>query len=318
MIVLLVAAAVAYETDPVTGRDAPVPDVTAEANAIVDEGLDRALEATNARTRCAASPEKTREVLARRIHAELGATELLWSRGAWRMWGHGRYSARLETEVQGIYSAEDNLFSGVSLWISPPLHLAGTSSMARVAGAWVGTDKLHHFFDVGHGYWRRSRGGRDPQGAVRWGTATEAHLWGGWTSRVFSYADLRANHDGYRFYAGLLEAESVLQLGDDGCVTRAGDWDWAQWVDAEYDEYFNPAAYAPRLEGELRAAIEARREPLCAAWSRWGEPTDAARIAGALAAEPTYALGPSRPRHDAFALGALCGPAQDGTLLADP
>lgn len=318
MIASLLAAALAYETDPVTGRDVPVPDVTTEANVLVDQGLDRAVSTTNARLHCKASVTRTRRVLARRIHAELGATRLLWSRGPWRMWGHGRYSARLETEVQGLYAAEDGLFADVSLWASPPLHLAGASPMARVAGAWVGTDKLHHFFDVGHGYWRRAGGGRDAPRAIRWGTATEAQLWGWWTSRVFSYADLRANQDGYRFYAGLLEPGSVLRVGDDGCVARAGDWDWAAWVDAEYDEYFNPAAYAPRLEGELREAMVDRRDELCAAWRRWGHPGDAARIADALAATPAYVLGGSPPRHDAFPLAALCEAAVLGTPLATP
>ncbi|MBM4369565.1 MAG: hypothetical protein FJ102_25375, partial [Deltaproteobacteria bacterium] len=278
MIALFLAAALAYETDPVSGRDLPVPDVTAEANVLVDQGLDRAVATTNTRLRCKAPAARTRRVLARRIHAELGATELLWSRGAWGMWGHGRYSARLESEVEGLYWAEDGLFAEVSLWASPPLHLAGTSHMARLAGTWVGTDKLHHFFDVGHGYWRRSRASRHATAAIRWGTATEAALWGGWTSRVFSYADLRANLDGYRFYAGLLDDTSLLRVGDDGCVARAGRWDWAQWVDAEYDEYFNPAAYGAGLERELRRAMVDRRDELCAAWQRWRAPGDEARI----------------------------------------
>ncbi|MDP2309666.1 MAG: hypothetical protein Q8P18_26840 [Pseudomonadota bacterium] len=64
VILMLSFPAAAYETDQLTARDQPLEDGLALANARVNELFVTAVERVNQRTRCKASDERTRRVLA--------------------------------------------------------------------------------------------------------------------------------------------------------------------------------------------------------------------------------------------------------------
>ena len=126
------------------------------------------------------------------------------------------------------------------------------------------TDKIDHFLATGHSYWRWSHDGADPQRALRRGERTERTVLGRWTSGAFSYADLAANWDGYRFYDSLLVPGSPFQRSPEGCAVRVGTWDWAEWVATDWDELVNPSVYGRRIQRRIAEEVADDRDALCA------------------------------------------------------
>jgi hypothetical protein len=146
----------------------------------------------------------------------------------------------------------------LTLWIP-------ASPTVEADGIRYGLDKLQHFFSTGwrcfERYWKARRKGRSRDEAygeaMDYAIATERSNLGLKTSRVFSYADMHANFQGVRFYAGLCEGGPNAALRTDG----AGRWallkpfDIREYLSPDWDESFNPSWFvasrwrytAPRL-----------------------------------------------------------------------
>lgn len=298
----------AYETDQLTHRNSPLDDLVDEANEHMGELLRRAAEVTNTRTGCSAGLERTRQVLAGQIHRFTGAYALVWRRGLVRMWGYSRYAAWLENRPgqKRSFSRRYDIFADLTFMDSPVLHNVGPCGTVKVAGVTLGTDKFDHFFSVGYDYYERSGWGASPEEAVAWGTATERTYWGTLTSRTFSFADLRSNYDGLRMYMGLLEGDSPMQRGEDGCVELARPWDWREILTWEYDEVLNPSVFAPIVQDAITQTLYRRREEVCAEYAEWGGDAYREHLRTVLASWPPYVSGPAPARSDPFQLDRLC------------
>lgn len=298
----------AYETDQLTHRNNALDDLVDEANQHMDELLGRAIEVTNARTGCSAGLERTRQVLASQIHRFAGRDALVWNRGVVRMWGFTRYAAWLETRPaqKRSFSRRYDIFADLTFIDSPVLFAVGPCGTVKVAGVTLGTDKFDHYFTVGYDYYEKSGWGANPDAAVTWGTATERTYWGTLTSRTFSFADLRANYDGMAMYMGLLEGDSPLQRGEDGCVVQARPWDWRETITWEYDEVLNPSVFAPLIQDVISQTLYERREELCAEYAEWGGDAYREHLRTVLASWPPYVLGPAPARSDPFQLDRVC------------
>ena len=302
--------AFAYETDQLTARSVPLQDSLHVTNARMDELIREAVDRTNRRTRCAQDPATTRRELARQIHRQTGRNKYVWGRGLFEGFGYGSYAAWMEKAPIDRRTFPDDrtdIYADLTLRESVILKLAGPCSTVRVSGELVGTDKFEHFLSVGYDYYKRSGGGADPLAAVAWGTSTERNFFGTLTSRTFSFGDLRANWDGYQFYADLFEDGSPLVIGDDGCVEIARPWDWAEWVDWEYDEVLNPSVYAPIVQWGLSRTLEDRSADLCSEYAVWGGPAYHDHLDRVLESElPPYVYGPAPARSDPYRLQTLC------------
>lgn len=250
-LLLLPLSALAYETDPYTGREVPLGDAMAVANARIDGILARAMEITDARTGCAADDATTRAILARAIERQTDPNHMLWSRGPIRAWGFSSVSYWLETDPSvpiRQLPKRQNLFARVRIWEHWSLWLMDTCGTVRLGPVQVGTDKFDHFWDIGWQVYRRSEDGAREEQALLHSLRTEGHLRGYVASGAVSYADLRANYDGYRFYEGLLREGSVIQRGQDGCLVQVRPWDWSLVVDRDWDEFLNPSHYTVRAQ----------------------------------------------------------------------
>lgn len=309
---LACASARAYETDQLTERGQPLEDALPVANARVDVMLASAIDRVNARTRCQATPEETRRLLADEIHELSAVKRMVWRRGLTRMAGFGRYAAWMETAPVSSrpFLDREDIFGELSFMESVILHTSGPCGTLRVGGVLVGTDKFDHFWDLGFNYWKLAERKDDATAGVAYGTNTELFYYGLLTSRTFSFADLRANYDGYLFYADLLEGDSLLQLDEDGCVVQTRAWDWRDWLDWEYDEVLNPSVFAPIVQWGLTRTLIERKEEVCADYAQWGGPAYAAHLDAVLSSPvPPYVYGPSPARSDPFQLEALCNGA---------
>lgn len=316
LFIALVGTADAYETDQLTLRDDELADALPFADAEMDRVLADAVDATNERLMCDASPERTQKVLAHEIHVRTATEVPLWSKGVFRSPGYGRYQAALETDPsveRHEFLERVDIYADLSAMESLILDVAGTCSTIRLAGRSIGTDKIDHFFGEGFDYFRKSRQGRDPDRAIRWGTTTERTIYGLLTSKTFSFADLRANYDGYVFYAGLLEPGSVVELDDDGCAVQTRGWDWTEWVDDDWDEVLNPSVYTPVVQRGITRRLEDQRDGVCESYAVWGDSSYDGRMR-ALDPRPPYVLGRVPERIDPFALAALC--EEDTTVAA--
>jgi len=312
LVLALGAPARAYETDQLTDRHVPLLDARTVANAKVDEILDLAAADTNRLTACRTNDDKTRKVLARRIFRYTARRQHVPWRGPVRGFGFGTYSAWLESAPIDLRTFPDrgDIYGGIAVPDSVILGAVGPCSTLNLAGVLLGTDKIDHFWTEGLHYAERSGWGERPERAIRFGTGTERSYYGMMTSNAFSYADLRANWDGYRFYVGLLGADSVLQRGEDGCVERVAGFDWAAWIDWEYDEVLNPPVFAPRVQAALEYRLKNRRDEYCDSWDAWGVGFED-HLHDVLAAEPVYVSGRAPARRDPYDLPGLCGPLGD-------
>lgn len=264
LLLLQVCTAWAYEVDAWAPFQLPLPDSTRVANVAFDASLDRAA----ARVPCDLDLEATRRRLAHEIYRETASRMRVPGRGFIEGMGYGRYSGWLETDpgVHQLRTGTEGIFRDVGPLDSPILHFAGTASTVRLNAIPVGTDKVDHFLATGYLYLRWSRWGADAERAERRGTRTEWWLYGRLTSKSFSFADLEANESGFAFYADLLNPGSVMQRNEQGCVVRVRHFDWADWVQEDWNEFENPSVYGPRVSQAIRKAASEDREAICAAW----------------------------------------------------
>lgn len=303
---LALGSALAWETDQLSARSTPLSDLTDKADAHLQAIIAQAIAATNEATGCQASPQEAHRILAREIHQRVGKPAAVEGRGWLRGRGYNEYGAWVEDQPEASWLHNDaHIYAELTLLRGPVLHIAGVCSTVLLAGQRVGVDKLDHFLGMGHAYWERSDFGRDLDQAVAWGTQTERQFYGMNTSLAFSFADLRANLDGYRFYAGLLGPEGVAAPDTDGCLVATQPFSWARWIDWRYDELLNPPVYTRSAARAVTERLEAQREVVCAIYAREREEIEAWQ-ARAFREPDDSVLGKAPPRTDPYRLDELC------------
>lgn len=260
-----VSMALAYEVDAWTGSQAPLADSAEVANLAFEALLDDAI--ARVAKRCPSSEHALLRRTARAVVKE-SARRVRLDRPGLSAFGNGVYSAYLEVDplIDRVTTGREGVFSDVTVRDSLVLSLAGTASTVRFGDVRLGTDKVDHFLATGFQYLRWSHWGEAPDRAIRRGTRTERRFYGQLTSKAFSYGDLAANWDGYRFYSGLLGPDSPLQVDAEDCVSRVESWDWTAWASPAWDEAMNPSVYGERVQRAMRAYLVADREAVCAGW----------------------------------------------------
>lgn len=308
LLLAFVPPAHAYETDQLTGRTIPLQDAMPQANAWANELIAAAVARTNAQTHCKQDEVTTRRVLGRRIADATARGQYVPERQL-AGFGYGVFSALLETGAVDRHSFLDrsDIYGALKPGEAVVLYSVGTCSTIRMGNVLMGTDKLDHFWELGFQYANASRWGEKPWRAVRWGTFTEKLFYGLLTSDVFSYADLRANEAGYHFYTELLTPKSTLQVGADGCVTQVRPFDFAEWIDEDYDEVLNQSVYNRFVQRGVAERLAARKDEYCASYVQWRD--DYLPVLGRkLDEDPDYAGKRAPPHDDMYDLETLCAP----------
>ncbi len=316
-VLMLVPSALAYEVDNLTDRHLPLADVTAPLSAEVDRVLAEVVAEVNAQTACALPEAETRQALARAIYDEMAADELVPGRSGLRALGFDRYSAWVEKGDLPRRDFHDrrDIYGSLTTLQHMLLRWAGVCATVRVGDVLVGTDKFDHFFEEGFDSWRHADFGATPHEAHDFGVRTELSIYGLQASGAFSFADLQANHDGYRFYDGLLREGSVLRRGDDGCVVQVRPFSWGEWVTWRYDEVMNPSVHTERVQEGVTEHLETHRDAYCASYAVWGGAPYEAHLAAVLKSPPLGYLTEDAPlRSDPYRLRDLCSADADAGL----
>ncbi len=128
------------------------------------------------------------------------------------------------------------------------LSKSGLSPNLQASGIYFGVDKLSHFGSTGRRYlkhylkkMKKGYSAEDAEkSAIRLGLSNEARILGLWPSGVFSYGDMEANYQGFRFYKKLcLDQENSYLAKEGGSWKLAKVPDIRDYVNPYWDETFN-------------------------------------------------------------------------------
>ncbi len=142
--------------------------------------------------------------------------------------------------------------------------------LCRIDDCVVGTDKFGHFLAQGYTYYKIAHlKGRGLEKALEYGANSESSYFGLHATGIFSYADLVANFQGYRFWNFLL-LRHPDPLGDDKHGPfielshekwrKVKHFDWSYFVDPAWDEAINKNEY--RTAKIQQAVVDRIKTPL--------------------------------------------------------
>ena len=180
----------------------------------------------------------------------------------------------------------DRAVFGDSLFEKPWL-LVDLSPTVNVHDAYMGLDKLGHFFQQGHEYFREyraeeGRGGDESAAlarAVRLGVSQERGIYGEAMVGVYSNADLAANYAGLKFYLNLTRPVRVGDAELPPLLSRGPRGEWVfnprrgdagasgllrPFVGEHFNEALNPSRYKGRLHDAVRRNLRRRADDFVA------------------------------------------------------
>lgn len=238
------AAAPAYETDQYSNRDEPIADSTDVLNRKVNQAIADIAAGWD------------------RGHDEMAfVNAIYWRIGGLHWVDHIERWAMKSPEVEHLDTPRyDSVFSGQPFWATRVTALFGIGKTIRVNGQLIGTDKLGHFISQGRKFYRRYlRYGSEAEAAKR-SALTERAIFGKLTDGIFSNADLVANYEGHRFYRslfedGIVEDKPAILRWDDGGWVVQREFDWADHVNAYWDEALNVNDFDALLYPHMRERL---------------------------------------------------------------
>ncbi len=192
--------------------------------------------------------------------------------------GFPRWLRRIPKESKPIFYKEARPWKTV-YWLvfsQSPLFVIGLAPTINMYGYYFGTDKLGHFFMMGHTYYRiymyYLNHGKSAQQAhaavVLYGQFLEQTYLGTLINGVYSNADLAGNYAGWKFYMNLTQS---VKIGDRThpslLVLNEGKWEFSKLVNREMllkpylsdnlNEAFNPCRYS-FMRGQIRRQVKKR------------------------------------------------------------
>lgn len=226
-----------YESDQYSNRLLQIED----AAPLLDLEVNRALAEVAAAWR---GPED-RWRFARKVYWKLGGLHWVDHIERWAM-----DSDEVEKLPQRKHTS---IFGAAPLHVTRVNWFFGVGPTIRLAGSFVGSDKLGHFFSQGIKYYASHLLGWGEDHVLGRGRFNERWIFGQLTTSVYSNADLVANYEGYRFYRSLYEGDVVAGKGPI-VAFRAGraeilrPFAWSDHVNDYWDEAANPSHVSPGLE----------------------------------------------------------------------
>ena len=235
-----------YETDQLTGRGTDIGDSTAVLNAKVNETI----------AAIAAGWDEGPDAMAfvDAFYRELGGRHWVDRLERWAM-----KSPEVDRLDVGRY---ESIFADTPIWASRVTRLFGIGKTIRVNGQLIGSDKIGHFISQGRKFYRRYlRYGSEVRAAER-SAFTERAIFGQMSNGIYSNADLVANYEGHRFFRSLFEDGIVgdkvaILRWEDGAWTIQREFDWADHVNAYWDEALNVSHFDAWLYGHMHATFVA-------------------------------------------------------------
>ncbi len=207
IVILAFHSGYAAEIDSVTPRRIHLTDSQDAINAIFNRRMLAGIEKANAKRGdiedLAADEYCDEEIL----YAELRKAIFQSFTASWGLKGYDLDKQLRELLAERSYSLSlnDSIYRDIDYLEGISLNMKELSDVVRINGHLVGLDKLGHFFAEGWQYFELSQEqGNSLDEAIQWGKEQEIGKYGYSTTGIFSFADLVANFNGWRFWNRVL------------------------------------------------------------------------------------------------------------------
>ena len=263
LVVLMVPAVQALETDQYYAWGKPLKDSLDIINAEVNLEIDRTLARTNQQRH---APGMTCSDVRKRIvvHFRMFLIHRL------ELWA---INSDLVDRIPA--TAEDELrYRKTYLYHDrhalDPAALVPPGPTIEANGIRFGTDKLSHFISEGWWYYKSYRKGlrhglsheEAEIKAIDMGALTERTVLGMGTSGVFSGADLEANYQGLRFMTAMCDPEQPLLIPTASGWQIRKPFDFRDYITPEWDESWQPSIIGRSRWKRVRPVLEGYCEML--------------------------------------------------------
>lgn len=276
----------AAEVDSVTTRKIKLEDSMAVINRIFDERLHEGLRKANERQGDAAGMNPDEFCDEEELYTELRKAIFQSFTASWGLKGYELDKQLRELLADRSYTLglNDSIYRDIDYLEGFSLNLKELSDVVNIQGHLVGLDKLGHMFAEGWQYFELTEEeGQSLYQALDWGRELENGKYGYVTTGIFSYSDLIANFQGWRFWNNILgKADdplkgffaNLLSSSYVSCdiqfissiihrkIVKAWEldkrFDLADYVDGMWDEGNNCNSYADTvIEAKVSARIQA-------------------------------------------------------------
>jgi hypothetical protein len=203
-------------------------------------------------------------------------------------WGLKGYD--LDKQLRGLLARQsyslllnDSIYRDIDYIEGFSLNIKELSDVVNINGHLVGLDKIGHFFAQGWQYFEMTYYDEETlDEAIAWGAKKEAGMFGYTTTGIFSYADLVANLNGWRFWNKVLLQHDdplkgvianifnrpyvaceiqILDSIRNRKIIRAWEYntrfELSDYIDGAWDEGNNCNSYAdPVIEGKVTSRMK--------------------------------------------------------------
>ena len=286
--VLLISNGFAAEIDSVTPRNLTLGNSIDAINEIMNQRIEEGIRKANIQQDYMEDgddfPGENKDTFCdeKALYTELRKAVFQSFTASWGLKGYDLDRQLRALLVRHSYSLplNDSIYRDIDYIEGLSLKLKELSDIVNINGHLVGLDKIGHFFAQGWQYFELTH--FDDQSldrAIAWGREKEAGLFGYSATGIFSYADLVANLNGWRFWNKVLLKQDDplkgvianffarpyvscdIQIIDSikhRKIIRAWEYntrfDLADYIDGAWDEGNNCNSYAdPMIEEKVSA-----------------------------------------------------------------
>ena len=206
----LIQSGSAAEIDSVTPRSIELDNSLPAINRIFTQRLQQGIDKANAQQADFDEMQDSEFCDEEILYTELRKAIFDSLTAAWGLKGYDldKQLRRLLASQSYHLSLNDSVYRDINYLEGFSLNLKELSDVVNINGHLVGLDKIGHFFAQGWQYFELTqRDGRSIDQALDWGEEQEAGVYGYTTTGIFSFSDLVANFNGWRFWNRILLRE---------------------------------------------------------------------------------------------------------------
>lgn len=281
----------AAEIDSVTPRKLKLDNSIENINEIINQRIEEGIRKANEQQDYIEDIEDFEDIEEvtfcdeEALYTELRKAIFQSFTASWGLKGHD-----LDEQLRGILARQsyslllnDSVYRDIDYIEGFSLNLKELSDVVNINGYLVGLDKIGHFFAEGWQYFDLTHyDGKTIDEAIEWGRQKEAGMFGYTTTGIFSYADLVANLNGWRFWNKILLKQDdplkggianffnrpyvtcdiqILDSIRNRRIIRAWEYntrfDLSDYIDGAWDEGNNCNSYAdPIIEEKVTSRIK--------------------------------------------------------------
>lgn len=278
-------AGFAAEIDSVTPRNLKLENSLATLNTIFNQRIQEGVQKANARQNDIENIQENEFCNTDVLFTELRKAIFQSFTASWGFKGYelDKQLRILLARQSYTLSLNDSIYRDINYLEGFSLNLKELSDVININSYLIGLDKIGHFFAQGWQYFEMTQDNdRNLEKALEWGKEQETGKFGYTTTGIFSFSDLTANFNGWRFWNKVLLREKDPIQGILAnffsrpyitCETQIIDsiknkkrvkawefntrFDLSDYIDGAWDEGNNCNSYAdPVIEEKVRLRIK--------------------------------------------------------------